>query len=488
MKILLKKVEQFLVNNTVWITFTVLLFASIVLVNGEAEKTWGNYLFYVFWLSLLFSPALLFSGFRLWLKNRLNKSTFSFLWFFSFVLLPAVVFFIGFENYLPDPNINADKWLILLLAGVVLLAELLTQANDALLNRLPALKWIKNINLEKTILLLMALFSVGVFLINFLVADENTGIPDVDNVFIFLNYSFQFFLLLLVYYGFYWINHYLLINKLFRKKGFIYYVFGFAATLFLLFPLAAEIISWLPIVHEHQMHPSASEHPFSGIHFIIPFFGMLLSTPVILVVQWFKQNSEIANLEKEKSATELSLLKQQINPHFFFNTLNNLYALSLTKDEKTPEVILQLSELMRYVIKRGKEDAVPIREEIKYIEDYVWLQQIRLHKKLRFTFNKEIENRKIKIPPLLFINLVENAFKHGIEPAERNCSLRIDLKSMENKIEFICINSFEETNADGAGTGLANLRRRLELRFPGKHEFYTEKSNQMFKAILKFEV
>ena len=150
---------------------------------------------------------------------------------------------------------------------------------------------------------------------------------------------------------------------------------------------------------------------------------MLATTPIILTVQWFKQSNEIADLEREKSATELNLLKQQINPDIFINTLNNLYALSLTKDEKTPEVILQLSELMRYVIKRGKEEVVPILEEIKYIEDYVWLQNIRLHKKLDFSFEKNIDDLSLKIPPLLFINLVENAFKHGIEPAEEDLSL-----------------------------------------------------------------
>ncbi|MEO1261706.1 MAG: histidine kinase, partial [Bacteroidota bacterium] len=303
-------------------------------------------------------------------------------------------------------------------------------------------------------------------------------------IFSFFSFSLQFFILLFVYYIFYWINHYILISKIFKQKGLIFYGFGFAATLFLLFPIAAEIISWLPMVQRHNVHPSGYELPFSGLHFIIPFFGMLASTPIILVAQWSKQNNEIINLEKEKSNTELRLLKQQINPHFFFNTLNNLYALSLTKDKKTPEVILQLSELMRYVIKKGQEDRVALKEEVKYIEDYIWLQRIRLHKQLDFVFEKEIENEELMIPPLLFINLVENAFKHGIEPAEGNCHLYLHLKTKNNRLFFTCKNSFEEQALSGNGTGLSNLKRRLALRFPQKHELINKKEANVYHAAL----
>ena len=216
----------------------------------------------------------------------------------------------------------------------------------------------------------------------------------------------------------------------------------------------------------------------------LPFFIMFLSVPIIVSLQWLQQSSQISLLEKEKSETELNLLKQQINPHFFFNTLNNLYALSITKDKQTPEVILQLSELMRYVIYKGKEDLVPLQEEVKYIEDYIQLQQIRLHKKLDFTFEKNIENGLQAVPPLLFITFVENAFKHGIEPAENNCFLHLRLNSTIEGLEFSCENSMESKNESPPGIGLTNLRKRLNLRYPQKHEItISEKENRFFASL-----
>ncbi len=212
---------------------------------------------------------------------------------------------------------------------------------------------------------------------------------------------------------------------------------------------------------------------------------MIVSVPVIVAMQWFEQNSQIANLEKEKSATELNLLKQQINPHFFFNTLNNLYALSIVKDKQTPEVIMQLSELMRYVIYKGKEETVLLKEEIKYIEDYIQLQQIRLHKQLDFKFDKAITDEELRIPPLLFITFVENAFKHGIEPAENDCFLHLSLKSDGQQLVFICTNSLEEKNNAPAGIGLQNLKRRMALRFPNQQEIVVEEKDNHFKATLR---
>ena len=212
-----------------------------------------------------------------------------------------------------------------------------------------------------------------------------------------------------------------------------------------------------------------------------------LSVPLIVAVQWFEQNNQIASLQKEKSETELNLLKQQINPHFFFNILNNLYALSITKDKRTPEVILQLSELMRYVIYKGKEEVVPIAEEIKYIEDYIDLQQIRLHKQLDVQFEKSLSDEQQLIPPLLFIIFVENAFKHGIEPAEAACFLHLSLHSDEKELVFECVNSIEHQLNQPKGIGLENLKRRLDLHFTNRYELNISETPKQFKAFLKIK-
>ncbi|MEM1124792.1 MAG: sensor histidine kinase, partial [Bacteroidota bacterium] len=256
-------------------------------------------------------------------------------------------------------------------------------------------------------------------------------------------------------------------------------------TILITYPILTQLIRLLPLVHEVQAAAYTEPNPFAKDRGLIPAFIILVSLPVVVALQWFEQSSQIANLEKAKSATELNLLKQQINPHFFFNTLNNLYALSIVKDRQTPEVIMQLSELMRYVIYKGKENFVTLKEEIKYIEDYVQLQQIRLHKNLDFRFDKTIDDPDLAIPPLLFITFVENAFKHGIEPAENDCYLHLSLEVTHQILVFTCENSVEEKNTALAGIGQENLRRRMALRFPNAHEIKIEERNKSYKATLK---
>jgi len=263
----------------------------------------------------------------------------------------------------------------------------------------------------------------------------------------------------------------------------------------LFYPILALVMYYLPafsnqiieLPGEYWVPQSEAPSHFKAMDWKKPLLILVSFVPISIILEWYRQSSEIASLEKEKSATELNLLKQQINPHFFFNTLNNLYALSITKDIKTPEVIMQLSELMRYVIYKGKEEQVLIKEEVKYIEDYVQLQQIRLHKSLDFQFDKKIANPRLKIPPLLFIILVENAFKHGIETAERDCFLHIQLESdKQGSVTFTCKNSVERKNPKEEGMGLENLRRRLALRFPERHQLITEEKEGAYQVFLKF--
>ena len=136
------------------------------------------------------------------------------------------------------------------------------------------------------------------------------------------------------------------------------------------------------------------------------------------------------------------------------------------------------------MIYKGKEETVQLKEEIRYIEDYIQLQQIRLHKKLDFKFEKDVDDEQLPIPPLLFITFVENAFKHGIEPAENDCFLHLSLKSDRQQLVFSCENSIEEKNMEPTGIGLKNLRRRMVLRFPDAHNLTTKEGENTYKTNL----
>ncbi len=483
MKKLIQQAERFILGHTIWAYFTGILFTSIVLVHQEGRQEWPVYLAYAGRLSLLFAPVLVFCGFRRWLQEQLPLSAYVGLWAFCFLAYPYLIEVPGWQAFIASPGMG--KVAVRLTGAWFLATELALLLNYYWLKGQARRQWVKKISLEKGILLFTAFFAIFYAWLWFYV--PGNGMKEAS-VFTIASYTCQIFIILLIYYAFYWINHYFLINKILKQRGAIYYGLSFIATIVLFYPLAAQLIAWLPMVRQTDIHPVHNGLIFEDIHALLPFFGMLFSIPFILAIKWFRQNNEIAALARERSETELNLLKQQINPHFFFNTLNNLYALSITRDEKTPEVIMQLAELMRYVIYKGKEDSVALGEEVKYIEDYIRLQQIRLHQRLDFRFDKEIADEKRAVPPLLFITLVENAFKHGIEPAETACSLHLCLKSDGDSLFFSCENSFEERISVEKGIGLDNLKRRLELRFPRRHEFQVERSENHYKAILKLSL
>jgi LytS/YehU family sensor histidine kinase len=191
----------------------------------------------------------------------------------------------------------------------------------------------------------------------------------------------------------------------------------------------------------------------------------------------------IINLKKEKTTTELMHLQSQVNPHFFFNMLNNLYGLVDKDSEKAKKLILKLSDMMRYSIYEGEKDLVSLKNEADYLKNYIGLHKIRYHKKIDVTFESDIqENYKVK--PLLFIILLENAFKHGVENLRDNAYIHAKIITKGNNICFEVENNFDPEITDTFGIGLENLKRRLELVYPNKHKLTFSTSNNVYNAQL----
>ncbi|MEM1324976.1 MAG: sensor histidine kinase [Bacteroidota bacterium] len=401
-------------------------------------------------------------------------------------LLPASILH-STKLIVEGDTINAPKVgivIILMLSCALLALDVLLYATR---------KWtppasLQRINLNNLFLLAGAIIAVlgGIIGANEL-RMETAGMSVVAVAGHWVSMSMQFYLIFLVYYLYFWFNQKILIPHLLRPKGILFYGFAFVATILIAYPFFIFLIRLLPVVKQLDLGAFTGAQTFGSDGGGFPFLIMLLTVPVVVSTQWFQQNSKIAQLEKEKSATELDLLKQQINPHFYFNTLNNIYALSLTKDQRTPEVVLKLSDLMRYIVYKGKESLVPIKEELSYIEDYIDLQRIRLHKQLDYHFEQNVSNEQLPIQPLLFINLIENAFKHGIEPATEDCFLHLSLTMNEDRLAFRCENSVEESDAVIPGTGLANLRRRLDLLFPNQYQLTITKTADSFIAHLTID-
>ena len=219
---------------------------------------------------------------------------------------------------------------------------------------------------------------------------------------------------------------------------------------------------------------------FIAFYFIVVF---------ITIAQWlFKQIKSVILLRNEKEKTELLHLKSQVNPHFFFNTLNNLYGL-MEKDSKERQMVLKLSDMMRYSIYKGQKDWVTINEELDYLQNYIELQEIRYHKKSDVQFNHQIVNSQAKVMPLLFIILLENAFKHGLENLAENAYIHMSLIENDYEVNFEIENNFDTTQRPSdKGIGLVNLKRRLALVYPKKHTLSFESDSNIYKVKLSLKL
>jgi len=218
-----------------------------------------------------------------------------------------------------------------------------------------------------------------------------------------------------------------------------------------------------------------------------PFVLFLLPLPILFFIWIFEQWKWLQNLKAEKSKTELSLLRTQINPHFFFNTLNNLYALTIKNSKQAPEVILKLSDMMRYTIYEGEKETVKLGDEIAYLQNYIELHKIRYKKTVEITFNHTIDT-SVTVSPLLFIILLENAFKHGIETLAENAFIHLNLFEDANFIHFHIENNFDPKEVqESNGIGLQNLKRRLSLLYKDSHEITVAKTDNTYKTTLKIK-
>ncbi len=187
------------------------------------------------------------------------------------------------------------------------------------------------------------------------------------------------------------------------------------------------------------------------------------------------QDAEIRMKEAERAkiGAELQALRSQVNPHFFFNTLNSLYSLSLDKSDKAPDMILKLSELMRYLIYVARDNLVPLSKQLDFLKNYISLEQVRTDEGLRLEFEVRGEYVNIPVDPLLFVTFTENAFKHGAHSGVPKPYIRILFDvSREGQLFFSTENNYDPRGRNGnpGGFGLSNARKRLDLLYPGKHD------------------
>ncbi|HJP62129.1 MAG TPA: sensor histidine kinase [Mucilaginibacter sp.] len=212
---------------------------------------------------------------------------------------------------------------------------------------------------------------------------------------------------------------------------------------------------------------------------------MALSTAIRIMRQWQLSEQRAVQAESDKTSAELSFLKAQINPHFLFNTLNNIYTLAVMQDENAPESILKLSNIMRYVTDDAMEDFVPLQYEIDCINDYIELQRLRLGDKTTVDMKVSGLTEGKVIAPLILMTFIENVFKYGISKHEPS-TVSINILGHENGISFYCQNRIfpDKAGTEREGIGLKNVKQRLAYLYPGKHVLNINTENQLFTVNL----
>ncbi|MEO8474604.1 MAG: histidine kinase [Chryseolinea sp.] len=286
-------------------------------------------------------------------------------------------------------------------------------------------------------------------------------------------------------------NLYVLMPRFYAKQKHLWYF----SSLFLVL-LAGGLITrflwwriWLPMEPTYRDSGEGSNY-WIWVRIIsdsISHFPILAVT--VLIKMMFDANArekKLREIEKEKFTAEMGLLKAQINPHFLFNTLNSLYSLTLARSEKSAEMVLRLSDLMRYMLYEASANAVWLKDEIAYLENYISIEQMRFADRLDLLFQYSGDTSGKSISPLLLLPFIENAFKHGIQ--DSSGWITIDLKVDGNFLYLKVENSYTiPIKGRKPGLGLANVKRRLELAYLGKHELNIKHSDETYSADLTLQ-
>jgi sensor histidine kinase YesM len=264
---------------------------------------------------------------------------------------------------------------------------------------------------------------------------------------------------------------------------------------FLFFILeVANIILFILLNYFVTLVFEGGKHPNISTEFIAEFILVLVFLVVSTLLQVMRNSItlqdvelRIKEVERQKIESELRALKAQVNPHFFFNTLNSLYSLSLDKSDKAPEMILKLSDLMRYVIYESNEDQVPVGKQLEFLQSYVYLERLRADENLKVSFDVKGGNFDLKVAPLLYIAFIENAFKHGSKAKNDDPFIHItfDLEQPD-RVSFIIENRLDHfrEKLPGGGFGLPNVKKRLGLLYPGKHILKIEETSSVYRVEL----
>jgi LytS/YehU family sensor histidine kinase len=266
----------------------------------------------------------------------------------------------------------------------------------------------------------------------------------------------------------YFLNYYIVPVYLMKERYAyfaVYFVYTLIGSLFLEMMISALTFIVMAEVNIHDMSPASIDLFFLLASLLmVVFFAMGIK----MLLHWRQSKEDYQKLMRDKIETELRFLKVQLNPHFLFNTLNNLYYLSTEKSEKAPQAILQLSEILDYVLHQGKSMMVPLEQELKQVDNYIALELLRYEDRIRIDKAIEGNVEDHAIGPMMLITLIENAFKHGVMKTTGNAWIKMEIACSPERLEISISNSGRDAKQEN-GIGLANLRSQLNHLYPQRH-------------------
>lgn len=287
-----------------------------------------------------------------------------------------------------------------------------------------------------------------------------------------------------------YINLYLLIPSFLKVKKYLLYSFALLLFVVLITPVKT-MMYYLIFTGNHVFTERLIENqPYIFISNLFFGFG---STIFQILSDWRESEDEKKELELQNTQTELNFLKSQINPHFLFNTLNNIYALTLIKSDSAPATVIKLSEIMRYMLYECNEEKVSLDKEIQFIKNYYELEKLRLKSNSEIVLNIEGDAAGYKIAPLILNPFIENAFKHGISSNVNSSYVHISMEIENQQLKFEIENNIAKVKRDqlgkkSGGIGLKNVKRRLEIIYPKEHELSINENENVFQVKLKLKL
>ena len=295
-----------------------------------------------------------------------------------------------------------------------------------------------------------------------------------------------------------YLNIFILMPKLVFKKKYFSFIIAILGSLLLMVFIKFNLTYYLVSENIWPEGPAViNDFTFSyAVDMMIgELYVITFVTAIKITMDWLEEQKRTAELEKMQSETELKFLRTQISPHFFFNTLNNIYSLAIEKSEKTPKIILKLSELMRYLLYETRTKRQRLEQEIICIQNYLELESIRYGKLLEIDMKISGDIMNKKIAPILLLSFVENAFKHGANKNIGNIKIDLDFKIIDNFLYFTISNPVPKLGEHKqiidhpGGIGLNNVRKRLALGYnKDEYELNIENNNKVFIVNLKIKV